>query len=168
MVTQERLKQLLHYEPQMGVFTWRVDRNHLARSGCVAGSVNSCGYRHIWIDGRQYKASRLAWLYVHGAFPSGLIDHIDRVRTNDRISNLRIASRIENGQNLGVRKNNKSGFVGVSWHKRTSKWTAQIAINGRKIYLGLFNTAKEASAARTIAKAKYHTFHPKDSNDKAA
>lgn len=168
MVTQGRLKELLYYDPQTGVFTWRVDRSRLAKSGCVAGSINSCGYRNIWIDRKQYKASRLAWLYVHGAFPSGFIDHIDRVRANDRISNIRVASRSENGQNLTVKKNNKSGFVGVNWHKGTSKWTAQIMINGKKIYLGVFNTPEEAATARARAKAVYHTFNPEDSNEKAA
>lgn len=168
MVTQERLKELLNYDLETGVFTWRVDRNHLAKSGSVAGSINSCGYKNIWIDGKQYKASRLAWLYVYGVFPSNFLDHIDRDRKNDRISNLRIASRIENGQNLSIKKSNKSGFVGVSWHKRTSKWTSQIMIDGKKIYLGIFDTTEEAAAARTKAKAVYHTFNPEDPNEKAA
>lgn len=168
MVTQERLKELLHYDPHTGVFVWLVDRNHLAKAGSVAGSINSCGYIQIWIDGRQYKASRLAWLYVHGSFPSGLMDHIDRIRTNDRISNLRVATKVENGQNLKVKKNNKSGFVGVNWHKATSKWTAQIMFDGKKIYLGIFNTPEEAATSRAKAKAIYHTFNPEDSNEKAA
>ena len=168
MVTQSRLKEVLSYDEDTGLFAWKVNKGRLAQAGTTAGSVNSSGYVIIWIDGRQYKASRLAWLYVNGTMPNGIIDHINRVRTDDRIKNLRLASRIENGQNLSPNRANKSGVVGVSWHKRTKRWTAQIMFDGEKIYLGIFKTIEEAAAARSAAKAKYHKFHPEDNNEKAA
>jgi hypothetical protein len=166
-VTQERLKEVLHYEEDNGKFTWKI-RKGWVKPGYVAGSVNSCGYIHIWIDGKQYKASRLAWLYVYGVFPDVYVDHINCIRTDDRISNLRLASAKENAQNKKLTPQNKSGIIGVSWHKRTSSWTAQIMVDGKKIYLGIYKKIEDAAAARAAAKEKYHTFHPEDNNEKAS
>jgi hypothetical protein len=167
MVTQQRLKELLHYDEETGKFTWMVKKGRI-KPGHLAGSVNNCGYVHICIDRKHYKASRLAWLYVYGHMPSSYVDHVNRIRTDDRISNLRLASANENSQNRKMNSKNKSGISGVSWHKRTSKWTAQIMVNGEKIYLGIFETIEDAAAARSSAKEKYHTFNPEDYNEKVA
>ena len=167
MVTQARLKELLDYNPDTGVFTWRVSRGSV-KSGSVAGSENSEGYLQIRIYGKPYRAHRLAWLYTHGEFPTGQLDHINRVRTDNRISNLRAATNAENTQNRSKRSDNTSGVIGVSWHKRIGKWLAHIKLNGRLKHLGYYGTIEEAAAARAAAKAKLHTFHPEDNNEEAA
>lgn len=167
MVTQARLKELLDYNPSTGIFTWREGRGGMA-AGSVAGCVSSEGYVQLTVDGKHYKAHRLAWLYVHGEFPLNQLDHINRVRTDNRICNLRPATHAENAQNQRKHRDNTSGVTGVSWDKKSRKWRANIRLNGRKIFLGLYETIKEAAAARAAGKAKLHTFHPEDSNDKAA
>ena len=162
MITQKRLKELLDYDPETGVFTWRVGRTGTAKNGSVAGSFDSDGYSQIKVDNRLYKSHRLAWLYVHGEFPLHQIDHINRVRTDNRIENLRPATNLENHQNQSKRRDNTSGVVGVYWHKRDRKWQASIRLNGRHIHIGCFDTIEKAAAARTRAKAKLHTFHSED------
>lgn len=168
MVTQERLKELLDYNPDTGVFTWRVNRTGTAKTGSVAGAVVGHGYREIKVDGKRYKAHRLAWLYVHGKFPPNYIDHVNRVPNDNRIANLRLATNSENQQNQRKPRNNSSGVIGVSWHKKQGKWQAYITSNGRKIHLGYYVTIEEALAVRAAAKAKYHTFNPEEINEEAA
>ena len=163
MLTQARLKELLNYDSLSGVFTWARPQGCMA-IGSMAGTKDRNGYIQIMIDKKRYLAHRLAWLYVCGEFPDKEIDHINRNPSDNCICNLRTATRLENQQNHSVRKDNKSGIVGVSWHKASGKWRAQIRFFGRKIDLGIFPTAEEACAARAEAKAKYHTFHPKDNN----
>lgn len=163
MLTQTRLKELLSYDQASGVFT-RAKQQGGKTIGSVAGSKDGKGYIQITIDKNRYLAHRLAWLYIYGKFPNEEIDHINRNRVDNRICNLRVATRLENQQNHSVRKDNKSGVVGVSWHKASGKWRAQINFGGRKIDLGIFLTVEEACTARAEAKAKYHTFHPEDNN----
>lgn len=167
MVTQARLKELLDYDLGTGVFTWRVSCG-TAKSGSVSGTVRPDGYVGIQIDRKPYLAHRLAWLYVHGEFPTDQIDHVNRVRTDNRIENLRLATNAENAQNMSKYRTNTSGVVGVCWYKRDGNWLAFIWLNGKKIHLGLFDTIEEAAAARTAAKAKLHTFNPEDNNVKTA
>lgn len=166
MVTQSQLKELLDYNSETGTFKWLIDVRR-SRAGDVAGHLHSKGYIAIKIGRRDYYAHRLAWMYCYGQFPNGNIDHINRNRSDNRICNLRIANHVQNGQNLKTYRNNTSGVIGVNWNKRTSKWKSEIDINGKRFYLGLFNTIEEASEARAVAKAKYHTFHPEDNNEKA-
>jgi len=145
MITQERLKELLHYDPDTGVFRWKVNRGGV-KAGDVAGSIDGHGYLRIRMDGKIYSAHRLAWLYVYGEFPPNLIDHINGVITDNRISNLRPASRKQNGENLSLRPKNISGYRGVYWHKRLRKWRATVRHSYREYYLGYFDTAEEAAA----------------------
>jgi hypothetical protein len=156
-LTQERLKELLHYDPETGVFTNRATRNQLAKAGTEAGFVTSPqGYRSIGIKGRQYRSHRLAWLYVYGAWPEGDIDHINGVCDDNRIANLRDVSTSENCQNQRtVRSNSKSGLIGARQF-RPGKWQSQIKVNGRCIHLGTFYSPEEAHAAYIAAKRKYH------------
>lgn len=162
MITQKRLKELLDYDPGTGIFTWRVGRGGKAKAVSFAGTVSNRGYLQIRIDAKRYYAHRLAWLYFHGEFPSNQLDHINRVRSDNRIANLRPATNSENQQNLSKRRDNTSGVIGVSWHKQRGKWVARIRVNGRYIYLGLYETVEAATAARLLAKAKLHTFQPED------
>jgi hypothetical protein len=123
------------YEPNTGVFRSRVQRSN-APGGSVAGSSHGNGYRKIAIDRRRYYAHRLAWLYVHGRWPTGQLDHINLVRDDNRILNLREASCGENNQNSRRRSHNTSGFKGASWWSMGQKWKAQINVNGRHFCLG--------------------------------
>jgi hypothetical protein len=156
-LTQERLKEILHYNPKTGVFTWRVDKGWRAKAGNVAGSTMPDGYRAIRIDFIRYESHRLAWLYVHGVWPSGEIDHKHGKEAGDGIDNLRDVTTLVNRQNeRAPRPHNKSGFLGVHWDKEKKKWHAAIRVGGKKKHLGRFETAEEASAAYLAAKRKYH------------
>jgi len=130
-ITQNRLRELVKYDPKTGVFT-RV----LAVPGKRAGSTCGCrhfeGYTAIKLDGKSYMAHRLAFLYVTG----------------------------ENQQNKTVRKDNKSGFAGVTWDAQASCWRARISVQGRQYFLGHFDVSEVAAAAYRDAKAAKHSFNP--------
>lgn len=158
MLTQERLKELLDYDPETGVFTWKVYRGGRIKKGENAGWFNDEKYKHIKIDGKQYKAHRLAWLYVYGQLPVKDIDHINRDRADNRIRNLREVSNQQNSWNQRVGKNNTSGYTGVTWYKRINKWGAYIKVNYKRIHLGFYSTPEEANAAYVRAKAEHHKF----------
>lgn len=156
MLTQDRLKDLLHYDPDTGVFTWRVATNRRVRVGAVAGCRNEKGYIRIRIDGRNYRAHRLAFLYVNGTFPPADVDHIDRRPSNNRWDNLRPATRSDNNKNIRINSNNTSGWKGVIWNKRDRKWVAQAKLNGRFRSLGYYTTPEEASDAYEAFARKHH------------
>lgn len=158
-LTQSRLRDLLDYNPDTGVFTWLQYRSQLAAIGMVAGRVNmTTGYVEIQVDGIRYKAHRLAWLYWHGVMPDKQVDHINSCRTDNRITNLREATRSQNQQNTGLTKSNKSGRKGVYF--RDGKWQAQAQINGKKYHLGRHLTVDEASKAyEEFCKGKYNEFY---------
>ncbi len=159
MLTQTRLKELLHYCPITGVFTWKVARRGAALAGSVAGCVTSSGYRGISVDSVVFRASHLAWLYVYGRLPDSFIDHIDTNPTNDKINNLREATIAENNQNVvRARKNNLTGLLGVGWHEKDGMWRARITLNGVQMFLGNFNTKEAAHQAYVSAKKQLHTF----------
>jgi HNH endonuclease/AP2 domain len=138
MMTPEYVRELLEYDPITGVFTWRKSRSKIS-PGQVAGNVSR--YRTIKIDRKHYLAHRLAWFVTFGEWPPNQIDHINGVRDDNRLINLRLATQSENNVNAQTPKN-KTGFRGVAPHRR--KWSAKIRINGRKQHLGLFDTPEEA------------------------
>lgn len=160
MITQERLKEVLAYEPSTGVFTWRIGRPKAA-AGAVAGGKNWKGYCVICVDGKRYRAHRLAWLYVHGAMPESQIDHINHDKLDNRIENLRVVTNLENHKNMGLFSDNTSGYTGVSFCKAKQKWTARI--KDGKVYrnLGYFADKLDAVAARETKKIElgYHPNH---------
>ena len=156
MLTQERLKELLDYDPETGVFVWKVNRGRTAKAGTPAGNKNHDGYNRIMVDGKHYMAHRLAWFYVYGVWPANELDHINRERGDNKISNLRKASRLENMWNRARHSNNTSGYAGVSWSKLHNKWRADIQVNGKGKHLGLFNTPEEAHTAYLAAKEELH------------
>jgi len=159
MLTQSRLKELLHYDPETGVFTRRVDVTYNARAGDVAGTQMTVGYLSVGLDGCRYSCHRLAWLYMHGVWPSTHIDHIDGVRTNNRIVNLREANDAQNHQNRrAARKDSKSGLLGVSWHQHSRGWAACITTGGKSRHLGVFDTPELAHEAYLRAKHALHEF----------
>lgn len=155
MLTADRVRELLHYEPDTGTFTWR-KTSRRAVAGAVAGSDNGEGYLQISVDGRRYAAHRLAWLHVHGDWPETELDHIDGVRSHNALANLRLADRFLNNRNVhGARHNSKTGLLGAS--PKGNRFVAQITANGVNHYLGRFKTAEEAHAAYIAAKRIHHS-----------
>ena len=161
MTTPERLRELLSYDADSGVFTWRVTRTGKARAGTVAGRVTDFGYRQIQIDGRYYSAHRLAFLYMLGRWPHQQVDHRDGRRDNNAWHNLREADQFENMQNRATPRNNSSGYIGVAFVRSKGKYCAMIAAGRRRKNLGWFDTAVQACAAYREAKARLHPFQPK-------
>jgi len=141
-LSQEELKTLLIYDPISGIFTWK-------DSGKEAGSIKNC-YIYIQVKGHQYPAHVLAWFYVHGTW--SLIDHKDNTRSNNALLNLRPTTHQLNAANRTFTGNN-SGYKGV--YRKGSKFEVGIKVNQRRIYLGLFNSAEEASEAYEQAAKKY-------------
>lgn len=146
---KNRLRELFHYDPNTGQFTYVTRVARRVRVGDVVGSVNSEGYRHIRLGGKTYKAHRLAWLWCHGAWPQLMIDHIDGDRDNNRLSNLREASRSQNLANSTPRRRGKSLPKGVT--RRGSRWVARIQKGGRPTFLGSFASVDEAILAYSRA-----------------
>ena len=161
MLTQDRLRDVLHYDPDTWVFTWKMPGSGV-RVGSVAGSVMRCGYIIIGIDRAVHLAHRLAFLYVEGSFPSAEVDHIDHCRSNNRWSNLRPATRSDNSKNTRISTRNTSGYKGVSWHSHGSAWVARAMLNGKSHHLGYFPTAEAASEAYEAFARKHHGefYHP--------
>ena len=160
IISQEELKSLLHYDPETGVFTWKVNRKGGAREGKTTGYKSKIGYVQICVNAKLYYAHRLAWFYVYGIWPNNDIDHINGLKYDNRLCNLRRATRTENNQNTEKYSNNVSGLRGVYWHKAAQKWCAEIKVNGKKTYLGLFDTKELAHNAYLKAKAELHEFQP--------
>ena len=147
MITVERLREVLSYDPITGFFTWRLSIGRRAKVGARAGSFRKDKYLAIAIDHVTYKSSRLAWLYMTGEWPGKIVDHKDRDKTNDSWENLRLATRRENNANKTRQVNNKAKFKGVNWHKASGRYVAQISNHGKKEHLGLFDTPEEAHEA---------------------
>ena len=155
-LTKEWVRFHLEYNASTGIFRRRVANSNNSVAGDVAGARAGAGYIEIKIDGKSYKAHRLAWLYVYGHLPRGDIDHANMDREDNRLKNLRAATRSQNQFNRPRLRSNKSGFKGVSWHKATSKFVAQASLNGKKCYLGVFGTPEEAAAAYRNFARRHH------------
>ena len=145
-LTAEQLRQLVDYDKETGVFTWKNSQSNRAKNGSVAGTRHQYGYIQIKIVGKIRKAHRLAWLYVHGVWPQYTIDHINGIRDDNRISNLRDVTDVQNKSNRT--KALKHGrLLGTHQDKRTGKWSAQITVNYVKQHLGMFETERMAHEA---------------------
>lgn len=152
MIDQTKLKKVLHYCPETGVFTWLHNgKGRYQRAGAVAGT-NKDGYINISVKCRRYRAHRLAWLYMHGTWPPDEIDHINHIKNDNRLANLRLATRAQNCQNLSLRCDNKYGAAGITFHKDRKKcWQAKLKQNGKIKYLGYYATIEEAKTVRRLA-----------------
>jgi hypothetical protein len=156
MITQARFKELLDYDPSVGVFIRKVAIKQ-CKVGDVAGSVDSKGYLVITIDGSRYKAHRLAWFYVYGVWPKGQIDHKDTIKHHNWIENLRDVTHSGNQQNqIKASCRNITGFLGVTFNKQAARFVAQIKSDGKKKHIGYFDSAEEAHNAYLIAKRELH------------
>lgn len=164
-LTQSYLREILHYDPDTGDFTWLVPRAQ-KKAGDKAGRLyvhktskeRRWGYIEIGIDNKIYRAHRLAWLYMTGSWPEALIDHKDGDRTNNRFSNLRECTVRQNAENRFNHHGKTSQYLGVCFDKHTKKWQASIRVNGKATYLGQFVQESDAADAYLKAKAVYHPF----------
>jgi len=161
--TAEHLRELLDYNPLTGVFTWRVTQGR-GYKGSPAGSINTDGYVRIRIAGRTHQAHRLAWLHVHGHWPRHTIDHRDRDRANNVLTNLRDVPPATNSQNMKqlpsrsghrgvVHTTYRAGWLGNSWH-------ATVRIAGRQVHLGYFKDLATAALVAHDARAVFHPGYP--------
>ncbi len=158
-MTQKEIRNLLNYEPDTGYLRWKVARNHNCKVGEIAGCIRKDnGYRVINIKGKTYRAHRLVWLYVYGSFPEKSIDHINRNKDDNRLSNLREATQTEQNRNMPNQKNNKSGLAGIHFNERLNKWTAFIYNNGKRKHLGTFADKYKAIAKR-LAYMTFYGYH---------
>ena len=156
MLTKEFIKQILHYNPDTGIFTWTQRRSLRVLAGHTAGSLSrKDGYVRIFIKRKSYLAHRLAFLYMTGSLPNCEADHIDHDRSNNRWSNLRDASKTDNMRNISLKSNNTSGATGVCWRKDHQKWGAQLRVAGKNIHIGFFDDKAEAIIARKTTAANY-------------
>lgn len=171
--TPEQLRELLTYDPETGKLFWKPrDVSYFERTSRPEANLKSWnkrflgkeaftylssdGYRISAIFGRYIRAHRAAWAIHHGEWPSGEIDHINGVRDDNRLINIRDCKHHENMRNGLIRSNNKSGFKGVSWDEEAGKWRAQICYAGKKKSLGRFCSENEAHDAYFAAAIKHH------------
>lgn len=146
-LTVDRVRELLNYDDRTGVFNWRVNCRR-ARAGQVAGSIKGDdGYSVIMIDYVAYYSHRLAWFFVYGEWPSSDIDHRNTDRSDNRLENLRLATKTQNQRNRRRAKSNASGVKGVCWHKQSKKWRASIKDGAKQRIIGCYDTLEEARAA---------------------
>lgn len=158
-LTQQRLRELLDYDASTGVFTRKVRVANVA-AGTVAGCRRGAGYLFISVDNKLLRAHQLAWLYMTSEWPTRFIDHIDLNKSNNRWSNLRLATKSQNQANIGLTKGNASGIKGVSRYRAGEKygkpWQAGIAKDGKGIHLGHYATKEEAAGAYARAATKLY------------
>lgn len=153
-LTAEILRKALHYDPKTGIFTWKISTKNNVRAGDVAGSTMRTGYKKVNFYGKYFAAHRLAWFFYYGEEPDGMIDHINGDKTDNRITNLRLADHRINQLNRESHRNGKS--PGCSYHKNIKRWTAQIRISGKLQHLGSFKTEKQAANAYKDAVKKLY------------
>jgi len=150
----ELLRQSFTYDPETGVLV------RISTGKSVTG-LDAYGYVQVGYRKKMYKAHRLIWALVYGCFPDGHIDHINGSRADNRLANLRAATHQQNVHNRKKpAKTNQSGYLGVCWNARASKWQAGIHVGSRSVYLGVFGTPEEAHAAYVKAKKLYHPTAP--------
>lgn len=156
MITQERLKQLLHYDPDTGVFTRIVSRRG---SRAIVGSTRSDGYLSVCIDGKSYLGHRLAWLWMTGQQPQDQVDHVNGIKSDNRWRNLRAATNKQNSENSRLYSCNKTGVRGAVIDKRTGRYVARVRHFGKDIHVGVFDDAASANRALKDARDQLFTHH---------
>lgn len=178
--TPEELRQLLHYDPETGFLIWRTRSEEMfahglhgqkstaafwnrLHSGKRADNLSLIGYCYVSVWGRGIPSHRVCWAIHYGRWPKQHIDHVDHDRANNRIDNLRDVPRLENMRNQKLSSNNKSGVTGVHWSDRLKKWSAQITVGGKTLYLGVFSEKADAINARREAESRmgFHSNHGK-------
>jgi len=153
--TIERLKQMFRYDPDSGDIFW-IEKGKGKIKKQAAGTTELGGYKGIMIDGKRIRSHRIAWALFYGEWPEDQIDHINGIKSDNRIENLRKASNSQNGKNLPIKSNNTSGCPGVCFDKINNKWRAMIKVNYKTINLGRFIDFADAVSARKNAEIKYY------------
>ena len=153
------LRSALSYDKNTGNFTWLKSCGSV-KAGDAATNVNAIGYSRVKIKGKSYLAHRLAWAFSYGEFPASTIDHGNGIKTDNRIENLRQATRSENQMNRRKHCDNTSGFKGVTWNAAKNQWSARCAANGKRVHVGYFNDAQSASFAyQQVAQQMHGAFY---------
>lgn len=156
MITIERIREMFDYDPSSGSLLWRKHSRRPDRIGKEAGaSYGSSAHRRVTVDGKRYMKSWIVWAHYYGEFPSRTPDHEDNNSANDRIGNLRLATKAQNAMNSKIRSDSSTGLKGVSYIKRTGHFYASIYVSGRTINLGRYMSKLEAHAAYIAAAEKY-------------
>jgi hypothetical protein len=158
VITQDLVKCLFTYHSISGWLTWNITSNRNALKNSRAGKTDKNGYRIIKILGKPYKEHRIVWLYHYGYLSKDQIDHINRIKDDNRIENLRECSNAENHQNRGISPLNTSGYPGIYWSKISNKWHARIGVNNKRLHLGFFDKLEDAIKAYDVAKKQHHPF----------
>lgn len=153
-VSIDRLRDLFDVDAEAGVIRWRASGIR-AKAGAIAGGLSGRGYCYVGVDGLKLKVHRIVFALVHGYWPV-CVDHINGIKTDNRPENLRDATHAENMRNSKLRKDNTSGFKGVTWDARAAKWQAQAHINGRCKFLGYFTEASEAAEVAARFRSQHH------------
>ena len=158
-MNQIELKEKLFYNPATGDFFWKEGQHNHVKKGQLAGYIRTSHtgtpYRIIKINNQNYRAHKLAWLYMTGDWPKHEIDHKNRIRHDNRLDNLRDVDRTTNNYNTKIPHTNTSGVKGVTWCKLKSKWKAQIGYKGKVKSLGYYVTLSDAKNARYRAEKLY-------------
>lgn len=160
-VAVDELRFLLTYDPGTGIFKHHPANKPARVAGKPAGWINKQGYAYLCINGRSFRAHRVAWAIYYGSWPKGQIDHINGDRSDNSITNLRMVNNADNAKNQCLRVNNTSGATGVTWSKQRNLWQAQIVRNGKLKSLGHYTDKNDAIAARKTAEQEmgFHKNH---------
>lgn len=155
-----KFEDYFSYDKETGTLTWKITVNSRSLKGEEAGSFDKLGYRRVGLFGKSYKVHRIAWYLHYGVLPSDWLDHINGIKSDNRISNLREASRKQNSYNRKRSKSNSSGIKGVVWHKRDKKWMAAIESENKNIFVGYFKCKEKAREAVEAKRIELHgEFH---------
>lgn len=154
MITLERLQELLNYDPETGIFTWKIDRGK-CKAGTIAGSSWKGKYSRIRLDDQLYWSHSLVFLYMIGEVPE-MVDHINRDGNDNRWCNLRECDKYQNAQNKPKQVSNSSGYIGVYRCSTTKRWVSQIRSRDKVIFLGRYNTPEEAAKIRDKKAVELH------------
>jgi hypothetical protein len=160
-LTAEQVREVLDYDPETGALRWKERSDMRSQwngryAGKPAGGIRPDGYLTVCVNYRHMLAHRVAWLHFYGEYPPEHLDHINQCKTDNRIANLREATRSQNQRNRGAARNNALGIKGVHWVKERDKYCAQIQVEGKNRNLGHYETAEEAYAVYCRAAEKLH------------
>ena len=155
ILTQARLKEVLHYNPDTGDFMWKARLTNRVKIGDIAGTKDFGGYINIQIDNVLYKAHRLAFLYVDGMFPENKVDHNKGIRDCNKYAELQSVNNVDHCRNRAIPSTNTSGVIGVCFDKSRNKWQASIGVDGKQIHLGRYKNIEDAKSIRLLAERRY-------------
>ena len=153
-LTIAEARKWFRYDPDAGALYWAIRPSNAARMDRPAGKLER-GYWSVMVNGRLYRAHRIIWAMHYGEWPDGQIDHINHIRADNRIENLRVVPHLDNHRNMSLFKNNTTGVPGVRFDVRYGSWTARITVNYKQINLGSYKTKEGAIAARKKAEVEY-------------